>query len=117
MVSENQPEITFHFIKSANFQEILMEGVWGGLTPHGRIQMAIYNERQPIPKTATYEVKGNRLGGEITEERESLQGIVRNIEANVVMDLEAAEMLRSWLDDNIKRLKEIQEASKDEVDS
>ena len=103
--TETPPRLRFDLIKSNFFRVIHSDGAWGGITPQGKIHMAFYNERPAIPKQVTHEVtaEGN-LGAEIADERIARDAIVREVEVEVIMDLETAKRLREWLDDKIQRL-------------
>lgn len=107
--------ITFHFIKSSQFRVIHADGAWGGLTPRGLIEMNFYSERSAIPREITHPVTDeSTLGPEIAELRVTKQGIVREVDVGVIMDLAAAQALRKWLDDKIgtlEKLKKAKEAS------
>jgi ATP phosphoribosyltransferase len=60
--------------------------------------MAVYNERLAIPKKIVHEVdQTGLLGSEILEERETRDGVVRDLEANLIMDLEVAKSMLVWL--------------------
>lgn len=99
-------EVVFDYIKTPDYREIHADGAWGGLTPRGYIQMAIYNERLPIPQQTTFELKDNQVGNEVKEKRRTRQAIIRNVEVDLIMDLNTAESMRDWLDQHIQRLKE-----------
>ena len=90
--------INFHYIKANQFRVIHADGVHGGLHPRGNIQMSFFSERVPIPKKVSHEIADDgRLGKEIVAERESRDGIVREVEVGVVMGVEEARALVKWL--------------------
>lgn len=99
-------EVAFDYIKTPDYREIHVDGAWGGLTPRGYIQMAIYNERLPIPQQTVFELKDAQLGNEIKEKRRGRQAIIRNVEVDLIMDLQTAESMRDWLNQHIGKLKE-----------
>ena len=106
---ERPPEerIRFYFIKSNAFRVIHADGVWGGTTPHLGIHMAFYSERAPIPQQVVHRIKPDgRLGDEIEEERVSKSDIIREVEAEVLMDLATAKSFHTWLTEKIKKLEE-----------
>lgn len=106
MDSDDEPRsVTFHYIKSNFFRVIHADGAWGGITPRGNLQVSFWNERAPIPKQLTQEIDaGNRLGEEIG--RKSRQGIVREVEAEIVMSLECAEVFLEWFDGKVRELRQ-----------
>ena len=110
---QEQTKLSFHFVKSNLFRVIHADGAWGGVTPHSNIHMALYSERQPIPQQVTYEIReGSVLGEELKEERVGKSGIVREIEADVVLDLNAAKSLVEWLQQHIGTLEQLERAQK-----
>lgn len=96
-------KISFEFIKSNFFRVVRGDGVIGGLAPNGSVHLAVYSERQPIPKKMVHFISENTVGPEIMAERESRTSIVRELEVDVVMDITQALVLRQWLDEKIKQ--------------
>lgn len=102
---EDKPstEIKFHYIKANDFRVISATGVWGGTTPRGNISMSFFTERTPIPKTISHELtEEGKLGAETN--RDLLEGVIRDVHINVMVDLPFASSLRDWLDDKIAEL-------------
>lgn len=99
-------KLDYHFIKSNYFRVIHADGVWGGLTPRHDVQMAFFNERQPIPQKTTVQVTGNELK---ESSRQGRIGIVREMEVEVVFNIETAKAMRAWLDQMIEQHAKIQE--------
>ena len=113
MAEENSPHsIDFHYIKSNSFRVVHADGVWGGPTPRGYVSMSFYSERTPIPRRITHAVtqEGNlgKLGDEVG--RDTREGLVREVEVEVMLDLELARSLAQWLDDKIEALQAQQDA-------
>lgn len=101
-------EIEFHFIKGNAFRVIYADGIFGGIHPNGRhIHMSLFNERQPIPQRTVNKVTladtnedgqvSLSVGEEVLSKRISREGIVREIEADVVLDIPTASNLVLWL--------------------
>lgn len=100
MAKQIPQDIDIHYIKSNSFRVVHCDGVWGGATPRGYITMSVYSERSPIPKVLTQEVKDNRLV-EPPVFKDGKKGIVREVDAAVIMDLEMAKSLVAWLQKHI----------------
>jgi hypothetical protein len=98
-------EVAFDYIKSNQFRVIAADGAFGGLSPNGReIRMALFNERRPIPRKTVHPVTADgTLGAEDLNRRETRQAFVREIEVDVVLDLETAAILHTWLGDKIQQ--------------
>ncbi|KRP85974.1 hypothetical protein AOQ73_36480 [Bradyrhizobium pachyrhizi] len=95
-------EIEFHFEKSNYFRVIHVDGAAGSLAPGGNyVHMAVYSERAPIPKKAVFNSHQGQLGDEVAEKREARSGVFRELEADLVMSLDAAIALRDWLAERI----------------
>ena len=98
--------IDFHYIKSNSFRVVHGDGVWGGTTPRGYIAMSFFSERSPIPTKLTHEVSPSGLGEET--DRESREGIIREVEVEVLVDLDTAKSLIPWLEGHIRALEQLQ---------
>lgn len=97
--------IDFHFIKSNYFRVVHCDGVWGGATPLGQLVLNVYSERQPIPVKVTTDI--TRDGTKVKEVREVKDGIVREVEVELVLNLETAKSLTAWLERHTKNLERI----------
>jgi len=102
-------EIEFHYLKGKSFRNVHADGFFGGVTPVGKIHMTAYSERRPIPKVTHHPVtsvgpEGLKLGSEVQEKRESLEGIIREVEVGIYFDLAAAYSLRTWLNEKIETI-------------
>lgn len=102
-------QIRFHFIKSNFFRVVHADGVFGGATPKGLLQMAFFSERFPIPLSVTHAVSPTSpdsvgIGKEL--QRETKDGVVREVEVEVIMNLSAALAFQEWLHGHIKQLRD-----------
>lgn len=110
--TSNATKIKFHYIKSNFFRVIHVDGVFGGVTPSADIFLALFSQRPPLPKMTVQAVlpDGN-LGEEIMTERDSKEGIVREAEIGVNLDLAAAKALHVWLGERIELLEKTQDSA------
>jgi hypothetical protein len=89
--------IKFHYIKSNFFRVVHVDGV--------------FSERRPIPLQMVQEVSAEgELGEPILGETIVRDGVVREIEANLVFNMEIAEATIKWLQDKVTQLRKIQES-------
>lgn len=102
--------ITTHFIKSANFRPVLVNGVIGGVTPHGQVYAAVYTERMAIPQSVVYELKDGGLGKAV--ERVGKTGVVREMDAGLLFDEATARSVAKWLLEKADELKELKSTSR-----
>jgi len=94
--------IKFDYIKGNYFRVVHVDGAFGGNSPKGDIRMSVWNERWPIPKQTTYKLQEcGKVGDEIREDRISRGAVVREVEVELVMDVEVAKNIRNWLNDKI----------------
>ena len=121
-VQEPRPKkdrFEFHYIKSNLFRVIHADGAHGGVTPGLKVQMALFSERIPIPQKTTHKAVYNEsegsvaVGEEITDERVARKGLVREVETEVLMDVETAKKLYVWLGDKIKLIETLRAGEKE----
>lgn len=96
--------VKVNYLKTSSYRTYYIDGIFGGLTPNGKIYMELFIQRLVTPQLIEYEVKEDGLGKEI--ERIGKEGIIREIEAGLIMDIEAAKVLRNWIDGKIKKFEE-----------
>lgn len=101
----NPTGIRFHYIKSNFFRTVRSDGMIGGLNPHGDIVVNFYSERQPIPTQVVQEIKADMtLGSEL--DRKIREGIVREVEISISMNVQVAQAFRDWLSERIREFEE-----------
>lgn len=101
--SEEANEIEFHYVKSNFFRVLHITGAFGGVTPQLNIHMNVFGDRPPIPKMIVQAITPeNRIGSETR--RDSRVGIVREVEADIVLDIDTAKALVEWLNTKISML-------------
>lgn len=105
--SEQQPKISIHYEKTPSYRTVYTDGVIGGITPANSISLSFYATRNPIPKSTIHNVLSNDAVDPIgILSPDSKQGIIREIEVGVYMNLETArdiyEFLKKILDQNEK---------------
>jgi hypothetical protein len=103
--------IDFHYLKGPDFRSVHIDGAIGGLTTKGFLHIALFAERAVIPQKTTYNITDEgTLGDEIVERRESKNGIVRQMEIDLIVNEDTAIVLRNWLD---QRIEEFEQRRKD----
>jgi hypothetical protein len=102
---EKPKRIRFSYIKSNFFRVIHVDGAVGAPAPTGFIRMTLYNERIAVPPATVHQISAEGgVGAELREERVTKDGIVREMETDVVLTREAAVMLQNWLAGQIVKL-------------
>jgi hypothetical protein len=113
---EPPKKIRYHFLKSNAYRAIHADGVFGGVTPRLTIAATFFNERHPLPDQTVHEIKEDgTIGEEIRGERISRDGLVRELEANIIMDVGFAKVLVKWLNDKIEFIENAIKEAKEEA--
>ncbi len=101
-------KITVHNKISACYRELHVDGAFGGVTPRGFINLSFYAERQPIPKSTDIEITDEGLLGEaVVNSKDSKQGILREFEFGIYMDVHTAKSVLEFLKTKIEDLEQI----------
>lgn len=100
-----QHEVRFEYIKSNFFRVIHADGAWGGISPRGNIHISFYNERAAIPDSSKLVVSDEGLVK--PEEFQATSQLVREVEVDVIVDLQTAIVLSAWLNNKITILQEM----------
>jgi hypothetical protein len=84
-----------------------VDGVMGGITPHGLIHIAVYSERAALPQITVHNVS---LDGKLSHpvSSEGKVGIVREIDADLMMNKLTAIEIRDWLSKRITELEQLE---------
>lgn len=96
--------LEFHYQKTSQYRVHHADGCVGGPTPRGQFSLSFFSERPPIPKIGKRSVIANdgkqaTMGPE--EPVEVLSGIVRQVEATVMMDLRTTQELYQLLGEQL----------------
>lgn len=103
---QQEAQVVFQYTKDPLFRSAHADGFVGGLTPNGQIHLAFFSERSLLPKRHVYRLNPDgSLGSEIPQETAPHEPIVRDIQLDVLISVQAAEGLKNWLDQYIKNLK------------
>ena len=110
-------QIEFHYIKSPAFRTVHVDGVFGGLRPTGEASLAIavFSERLPIPQRVTVAIDEGKVGAEI--ERVSRRGIVRELDAELIMSMTTAQTLYDWLGTKLEEFRARTQEAEEENDA
>ena len=109
MEEEKKDQIVqFDYIKTPDFRNIHVDGVHGGVAPSGFLNMVVFSTRKAIPQQITNLIQEDgTLGSEIRDQRVSRTALVRDLEANLIMSLPSAVVLRDWLSQKIDELDQV----------
>ncbi len=104
---EEEKKIITHYIKNNDFKTIFSTGMYGGITINGLINVNFCVDRTAIPtKTeSAVDLNTNTLK---EEKKESRDGIVKEVQIGVLMDVNMAKHTVAWLQQQIKQLEDLQ---------
>ena len=97
---EDKKQITFNYIKADNFHSMLATGVIGGITLNSLVDMNFFTDRVTIPQKISFAINNGQIAKEMN--RESKDGSVREVQFGVLMDVNTAKGLVTWLNERIK---------------
>jgi hypothetical protein len=99
-------EVKFYFEYDKDYRVVASNGVWGGITPRGDLQLDFFVEKVGIPDSVEYVVtQDGKLEGEIR--RDPPRQFVRRMQVGVLFSLEDAERLHTFLGKRINELKKM----------
>lgn len=106
--------IQFHYIKGNFFHVVHADGVVGGPGPSAdSVRVSFYNDRVPLPIQVTNEISDAGLpGAEVG--RVARQGIVREVEVEVIMPPEVAREIGKFIIDAAEAAEEARLSNKTE---
>ncbi|MFV1976189.1 MAG: hypothetical protein ACC651_10605 [Candidatus Scalindua sp.] len=96
-------KIIFHYKKTPSFRSYHADGIYGGLTPRGKVYCEFFIDHNPTPQTATHELsESGYISGKPTEKIVK-EGVIRQIECGIIFDIETAITFKEWLNDKINQ--------------
>ena len=99
-----QNEVKIRYTRSNSARVIHADGAWGGLTTSGHIFISFFSDLQSPPDHTTYTVEAGRVTG---EQPVRSGGPIREIEVDVIMNIDVARSVRDWFDQQIKARDEL----------
>jgi hypothetical protein len=99
--------VALEYIKSQFFRVIHVDGAIGGPTPTGHIHLALFSERPAIPRRVVVPIANGSLGDPIPAETVVRDGMVREMDVDIMMSLSTAEQLGNLLAQIVEDIKKI----------
>jgi|GEM_PF-201780 len=98
-------KIRYEYEKSPGCQLIYAHGVWGGINPHGEIELNLYSESDKLPASAERMVNlDGTVGPETTSDDQHTKTLVRTIHARVLVNYQTARAVIDWLQEKVQAL-------------
>lgn len=100
-------ELKQHFVKNNDFKTVQASGVYGGLTHSGLVNMVVITDRIPLPNSITLEIDDET--GNVAREinRDAKDGIMREFQIGILMDLETTKETIKWLSSQVESLESL----------
>jgi hypothetical protein len=95
--------LKFFYIKGSSFRVLHVDGALGGITPRGYIHFSVYSERPAIPQTTEHTLSPEGALSPATSV-EGKAGIVRELDADLIMSKLTATELRDFLSSRLGEL-------------
>lgn len=105
-MTDDGKKIQIHYKKIEGYRTYHVDGAYGGLTPKANIYVEFFVERHPTPKIVEHTVGVDGMLGE-GRKVDGLNGIVRQIECGISLDLTTAIALRDFLSGQISKLQQV----------
>ncbi len=105
--------IKYKYVFTDDYNPRYVNGAHGGVNTKGEFVINFFLERPALPKSETFQVDDDgKLQDRIASEPEDLQSsIVRFVETGVVLHLEQAKELHSWMTKHIDRIEKLKNES------
>lgn len=97
----SRKSIKFDYIKTNSYRNYHVDGLFGGLTPNGYIHMDLFVERNPIPNWVEQDLQELGIPGKEIKRNITTEGIIRQIECGLIVDIKTAVAIRDWLNNKI----------------
>jgi hypothetical protein len=99
--------LTFHYIKSNFFRVLHADGVIGSPGPSGdSVRVCFFSDRVPLPLQVEVAVGNDgRVGDELSQV--ARKGLVREVDAEIVMSLDVAQQVAEFIQRQVAAAKEM----------
>lgn len=98
MEKDKFKKVTVHNKILPTYRSVHVDGAYGGITSRGLINISLFAERSPIPKSSVFQItEENQIGDFVKHSSESKEGIIREFEVGFYMDINIAKALNNLL--------------------
>lgn len=108
----SSPVFQINYLKSNDYREVHCDGLIGNPITPDRLWISFYSERFPIPRIVGFrsEIHDNQVRIDETQTpifSDSREGLVRNVEFGLYLDLGVAERMHEWLGKQIEQMRNL----------
>ncbi len=80
-------------------------GIWGGINPHGEIEMNFYSESDKLPEWSERVIaQDGSVGNEMPSADAESKTITRHVHSKILINYETARAIYDWLDEQLATL-------------
>jgi hypothetical protein len=97
--------LVVEYLKSQYFRVAHVDGAIGGPTPSGHIHLALFSERPAIPRRLVFPLENGKLGDPLPEEAIVREGMIREMDIDLMMSVSAAEEIAKLLNKMVADMK------------
>lgn len=105
--SDGSNQIGIYYQRARHYRTIHADGAQFGVTPRAAIQFTLFSDQRPMPEFVLHQVTPEGNLGEVIEEVKK-EGVIREVEANVVMDVATAASFVEKLQGVLEQIKSLQ---------
>lgn len=104
-MSKNQRSVNFKYIKSDGFKTVQIDGVIGGMTVKGHLNMNFYIDAPELPKTVKHNIMpSGHLGPELPAAPLGLEMTsLREVQLAVNIDILTARTIIQWMQNHLNK--------------
>lgn len=97
--------IRYHYRSDPATPLQVAHGVWGGVNPHGEIEICFYHESDIPPRTSEQSIGADGAPGpELAAGGDGSRHIARQIHTRILVNHNTAQALLEWLEERIAEL-------------
>jgi hypothetical protein len=94
------PQISFEYVSPPGYVPKYVNGAFGGVSPKNEIVINFYLEAIKLPSEETYEL--DEKAGSLKLSESTPPELVRNVQTGVILDVDTAKNVLTWLTEKIK---------------
>lgn len=98
-------EIEFFFEFDPTYRIVAANGVWGGITPRGDIQLDFFVERQGVPEIIKHEFTEQGTLGNITD-RKPEPRFIRRLQVGILLSPDKADSIANFIKEKVAEFNE-----------
>lgn len=97
--------IVYHYRTDGAMGLQVAHGVWGGLNPHGEIEICFYNESDVPPERSEQQIGADGMPGpEYAACSDNSRHIERRIHTRLILNYDTASAVRDWLEERLAEM-------------